>query len=149
MNIIFYREKIQIHGVAWAYALYKLNEKGVLLYYFLHNTIIHCNIVFLIPFFFLICFFFQFKFNYLMLGLLKIELYNFFQLTFYKIISNSWPEPQVWLIDLSFFFFFSIDFFSTSSFNIRLIKNWVSSFVSVYFLWAYPHLITRVTGLTN
>jgi len=57
MNIIFYREKIQIHGVAWAYALYKLNEKGVLLYYFLHNTIIHCNIVFLIPFFFLICFF--------------------------------------------------------------------------------------------
>jgi len=78
---------MQTHGVAWAYALYKLNEKGVLLYYFLHNTIIHCNIVFLISFFFLI--FFQFKFNHLMLGLLEIELHNFFQLIFYKIISNS------------------------------------------------------------
>ena len=33
MNIIFYKEKMQTHGLAWAYALYKLNEKGVLLYY--------------------------------------------------------------------------------------------------------------------
>jgi len=129
-----------------AYALYKLNEKGLSLYYFLHNTIIHCNIVFL-SFFFLICFFFQFKFNHLILGLLEFKLHNFFQLTFYKIISNSWHGPQVWLVDSSFFSF--VIFFSTSSFNIRLIENWASSFVSFYFLWAYPHLITWVTGLTN
>jgi hypothetical protein len=33
---LFFTEKMQTHGVVWAYALYKLNEKGLLLYYFLY-----------------------------------------------------------------------------------------------------------------
>jgi hypothetical protein len=52
----------------------------------------------------------------------------------------------IW-IDLScFFIIFLIDFFSISSFNVGLVRNWLCNF---FFLWNYLDLITWVTGLAG
>jgi hypothetical protein len=71
-------------------------------------------------FLFLVDFFFK-KNYHSMLGWLRIRLHNLFWFAFYEVILISWTESRVWLVNSSEFFCF----FLMSTFNIRLIGNWV------------------------
>jgi hypothetical protein len=52
-----------------------------------------------------------------------------FWFIFYEVILISWPGfARLTWVDSCYYFFFLIDFFSTSSFDIRLIDNWTSYF---------------------
>jgi hypothetical protein len=66
---------------------------------------------------------------------LRIELYNLFWLVFYWVISVSWSKfIMLTRVDLDFFFYpFLINCFSISSFNIRLIENWLSKYIFYLF----------------
>jgi len=82
-----------------------------------------------------------------------MELYIFFCFFFMNL---SWSHDLdggfnilIW-IDLScFFIIFLIDFFSISSFNVGLVRNWLCNFFFIFFLWNYLDLITRVIGLAG
>jgi hypothetical protein len=80
---------------------------------------------------------------------LRIELYNLFWLVFYWVISVSWSKfIMLTRVDLDFFFYpFLINCFSISSFNIRLIENWLSKYFFFCFLWGYYGLVTWIVNL--
>jgi hypothetical protein len=89
--------------------------------------------------------FFSLDFKPSTLDLLEMKLCNFFfiKLSLYYDLGSGFNKLDK--VDFGCFFihFSNWFFFSISSFNIRLIRNWIHNFF-ISFLWDYSNLITRV-----
>ena len=70
-----------------------------------------------------------FKFHHSTLSLLKIRLYDLFWFTFYNVVLVSWPDSWVLRVNFikikSFYYVILFIYFQVSSFNNKLIENWV------------------------